>query len=234
MSVQHWREEMTLKYNAKSGDREVKGRLTRYMGKAAEYAVASQLSLRQITVFWPSVDDGCDLMTANGCRIQVKSSYIDGQNRKGEHFYWFPFPQVKYIAVSNQRCRVASVPKLSLYCDVVVCWGIEENRFWVIPSSICDGRGALVLGYDNTHRFSGSIEAMREMRKLGYTNVEIGKKYNVAPSNVSKYINDVSRMEVNPSVMSLARACENAWENIIDFGTTKEIAVEEVPTEEKE
>jgi hypothetical protein len=207
-----------------------------YMGKAGEYAVASQLLIRELSVAWPAVDEGFDLQARNGCRIQVKSSHIDGQTRRGHKYYWFPLGKTKRVILKSKIERIACA-KVSDCCDVVVFWGIEENRFWVVPAELCDTKTAFILGCPDTKRFFGSIQAMRDMVKLGYTHQEISDETGMQRSNVTKYINS-GVMEIKRTGDSTARACENAWHYILDFGAPAaimqepELAIAPVPESE--
>ena len=187
-----------------------------YMGKAGEYAVASQLLVREFSVSWPAVDEGFDLLAGNGCRIQVKSSHIDGETRKGHTYYWFPVAKTKRVILKSEVRRV-DIPKLSDRCDVVVFWGIEENRYWIVPSSICDTKTAFILGCPDTKRYHGGVDDMREMRSLGYTYQEIADKYDIHKGNARHFINS-GRSVVEQSGDSIVRAYEGRWDVITNFG----------------
>ena len=193
-------------------------------GKAGEHVVTGQLMLRGVNVYWPSVDRGCDLLTESGCRIQVKTSHMCSTPKAlaihGEGSYFFPLPRTRRIAVSDNKARTIAKPLFVENCDVVVFWGVETNRFWVVPAELCDRVQAFVLGPSNERRFSGSIEDLREMSRLGYSHQKIADHYNMDRAQVTTYINDTDRMEVKASTVSLARACENAWQNITDFERT--------------
>lgn len=206
------------------------------MGKAGEYAVASQLLIRELSVAWPAVDEGFDLQTKNGCRVQVKSSHIDGQTRRGHKYYWFPVCKTKRVILKSKIERIPCA-KLSECCDVVVFWGIEENRFWIVPAKICDSKTAFILGCPDTKRFYGNLDEMRNMRELGYSYGDIGKHYSLHAGNVRKFILS-GAPEVKRSGDSLVRSYENRWDLIIDFGapaaTMQEPELASLPVPESE
>jgi hypothetical protein len=185
-----------------------------YMGKAAEHAVAAQLLMRQSVPHWPAVDLGYDLLTEKMCRVQIKSSHIDGNTRGGIPYYWFPLAKTRLTIRKNQAVRVP-VAEISKICDVVVFWGIEENQFWVVPSSlvICQG---VALGPPDPKRFFGSLKDMREMHALGYSNYKIGKHYGIDRQSVQQFL-DSGKEEISETISSQLRACEGRWENILDF-----------------
>ena len=95
----------------------IQGMLT---GRAGEYAVAAQLLLREIPVFLPSVDLGCDLMTVDGCRIQVKCAHL--YNRDNAPLYFFPLPKKRRRVRTNQATHMVDKKPFAELCDYVVFW----------------------------------------------------------------------------------------------------------------
>ena len=191
------------------------------VGKAGEHSVAAQLMVRGVNVCFPAVDDGVDLITENGCRIQVKSSHLAITPKmialRGEGCYSFPIPKMKRIAMSDSKSRLRPMPKISEVVDVIVLWGIDQNRFWILPSKMGDEVSLFALGRENPVRYVGSPEALREMVSLGYTHEQIAAQYGISRSRVTVILNHPETCATKPSVASLARECENAWERILDF-----------------
>lgn len=190
-------------------------------GKAGECAVASQLFLRGLPITFAVVDMGVDLFAHNGCRIQVKCAHVlstpKAIAKHGEGSYFFPMPKSKRRAVSDLKVRVIPKASFASVCDVVVFWGIEQNRFWVVPSAICDKVQAFVLGPNDRKRFSGSIEELRELSKLGYSHDEIAVQMNCCRWTITHALGkEIDFQEA--SAVSVARTCEGAWENILNFG----------------
>lgn len=206
-----------------------------YMGKAGEYAVASQLFLRGTSVLWPAIDDGFDLMTSEGCRVQVKTSHIDGRTRKGENYYWFPMANTRQAARGKTAVRVP-IPPMAGRCDVVVFWGIEDNRFWVVPVDMLKGTQGIALGSADPKRFAGSISEMRNMITLGYTRGAVAKHYGIERHSLQQFL-DSGKDIAEVTTTSRVRACENAWHNILDFGQpaaldTQALAIEDSTNKE--
>src|SRR5882724_7433438 len=98
------------------------GRQGMLTGKAGEYAVAAQLLLRGISVFLPAVDEGSDLMTSNGCRVQVKSAHLYRQAYNGP-CYFFPLPKSRRRAITDKTTTLRPKKPFVEICDYVVFWG---------------------------------------------------------------------------------------------------------------
>ena len=190
-------------------------------GKAGEHAVAAQLMIRGVQVWFPACDYGVDLMTGSGCRIQVKSAHFSSSPRMvkqhGEAAYVFPLPHTKRLALTNDKSEIRQRPPMSSVCDIVVFWGIDQNRFWISPSYLCDDRQVYVLGRKNPPRFVGSIQDLEEMKRLGYSRAEIARKYNIDACSIGMIMNRPGFEKQNPSGVSLVRECENAWDYIVNF-----------------
>src|SRR5258708_5833761 len=111
-----------------------------YTGKAGEYIVAAQLLLREVNVWMPAYDDGVDLIAENGCRIQVKTAHVTaGGDRYTRGIYFYPLAQDRRMAVSKERVEIRPRAPFHEFCDVVIFYGVDENRFWIVPSKILIG-----------------------------------------------------------------------------------------------
>ena len=113
----------------------------RQIGQAGVYAASSQLLLAGNNILFPSVDEGYDLMLENGLRIQVKAARLIFQNAPmyKEGVYSFNLrrdfwdPEIKRISTTKFRTYKD-------IADFFVLWGIDEDRFWIIPTSIKNQR----------------------------------------------------------------------------------------------
>ena len=192
-------------------------------GKAGEYAVASQLYLRMVPVMFPPLDLGADLIALSGCRIQVKSAHLCATEKMidncGRGQYFFPLLRSKRRAVTNSVAVMVDRSPFSQVCDVVVFWGIEENRFWVVPACLADKSTGLALGGpDPTNRFVGDLADMRRMLADGESLRAVGRKHGLHPTSIKQLLaNHPDRDYQEPSITSQVRQCENAWDNILDF-----------------
>ena len=119
------------------------GRSYAAIGKAGEYAAASKLALIGHNVLFPSVDEGYDLMLGNGLKIQVKAASLIFQNAPmyKEGVYSFDLRRCVYDASTKKRGP--STQKYRTYkeiADFYILWGIDEDRFWIVPTSIKNKR----------------------------------------------------------------------------------------------
>lgn len=187
-----------------------------FTGKAGEHAVATQLLLREVNVLWPSVDNGFDLIAESGCRIQIKCAHL--YNHKNGPRYFFPLPKTRRVPNSDSTARLITRKLFSEVCDFVVFWGIEQNKFWIVPAHLCDQTTGVELGIEliQKHRFAGSVADMREMLSLGYSRYKIAKHYGINQTSVIQFL-DSGKDTIDETVVSQMRSCEGHWEYILDF-----------------
>lgn len=192
-----------------------------YTGRAGELAVASQLFLRQCPVMFPSVDVGADLHAQlSGCRIQVKSAHICATPKIvakcGRGLYFFPLLKTKRRAITKDRSVMRPRLAFAAVCDFVVFWGIEENRFWIVPAALADKSTGLALGAVDPERFVGSVQDMRDMRALGYSLQKIADHYGILRHTVMNLLRTDKQFQ-GASITSQVRQYENRWDLITDF-----------------
>jgi hypothetical protein len=208
-------------------------RMSSLVGKAGEHAVACQLMLRGLDVGFLGVGVGTDLVAENGCRIQVKSGHLCNSDKRGSAHYMI---LLRKTVAYRRRSTVDSEPKVlyrkpfSEMCDVVVFWGIEQNRFWVVPSKLCDDCYAVRLGMDlvTRPRFVENIADVRSMVDLGYSHSQIATHYGTTRAIIQRFL--AGGKDCDESVTAQMRACENDWGKILDFtrtSTEKSVEVQE-------
>jgi hypothetical protein len=108
--------------------------------KAAEWAVASQLALREIIPMFPAVDLGVDIVLLNGLRLQVKSASLRLNNRGMDGIshnpgYLFDLRRGAWFS-TERRYKKTGLRPYSEVADYFVLWGIDENRFFIVPTSV--------------------------------------------------------------------------------------------------
>jgi hypothetical protein len=139
------------------------------LGQAGVHAVASQLCLRGYVILHPEVDYGVDLMLDNGIRLQVKVAHITYQQssltnntgarggQTGSYFqsgaYGFNLRRGVWEKEGNRMSR-KECRTYEGVADFFVLWGIDENRFWIVPTSVKNrviwfGRADSVNGSNN-------------------------------------------------------------------------------------
>ena len=116
------------------------------LGEAGKYRVAAELLKRGIPVFFPACDDGIDLI-AGEHRLQIKTCRFPRSHRikDGQPKYRFNF-----IHWSTRHVHPA--PKLAHLNEKVthvICWGVDDDLFWVIPAETVRGKSCLSLLKDD-------------------------------------------------------------------------------------
>src|SRR5437867_747185 len=112
-------------------------------GQAGVYQVASQLCLRGYNPMFPCVDHGADLVLEGGVRLQVKAGKLRYSKVYPQGAYWFHIERSRLI---NRRQIGVKIDDWTVICDFAVFWGIDENRFWIVPAPELNGHVCLVLG----------------------------------------------------------------------------------------
>ena len=196
--------------------------LAELTGKAGEHSVAAQIELRGLNVYFPAVDSGVDLLVENGCRVQVKSAHLRCTPSilkiYPEGVYSFHFPKNRHLAVSSSAVRTTPRRSLCDICDVVVLWGIEQNRFWVVPASLFAGRQCIFMGPSNARDFDRDIPEMLRMQSLGYSTYEIADHFGITQGSAWRRLQRVETQKHGDSTACTVRNCEGAWQHIVDFG----------------
>lgn len=118
-------------------------------GQAGVYRVISELMLRGTNAYLPVVDVGVDLILGNGLKVQVKAARLRTQKYKtkgkvyivGPAYFW----SLNCSQKGNSHKYVKRPILYSEQVDYMVLWGIDEDRFWIVPASIVDDAGILTI-----------------------------------------------------------------------------------------
>lgn len=133
--------------------------LTLAQGQAAVHRVLAELLLRRIPCYIPAVDVGVDIALDDGTRLQVKSSKLRSVRSGGRNpnspslgpAYRFSLSMKLHgnFDQGSWRRHASSRPytlrKYSEEVNFLVLWGIDEDRFWIVPADVCNERQGLVL-----------------------------------------------------------------------------------------
>lgn len=114
------------------------GTLGNLKGQAGVWAVASQLALRGHVPLFPGVDIGYDLVSHNGLKLQVKVATITLGSKAAYYptgAYVFNLRRGVWDMTTNRASRKESRTYQDV-ADFFVLWGIDENRFWIVPTSV--------------------------------------------------------------------------------------------------
>lgn len=188
------------------------------VGQAGVWRVASMLALRGTNPHFPGVDHGYDLVTDRGCRIQVKAASLRKNSAYPDGAYWFKFWQATILSgMSNVRERGAK--DYSECSDVVVLWGIDEDRFWLLPSSVLAKTQCLTVGPKGFYQRDEFAEA-KKLRAEGLSQQEIGDRLGISQAAVSYQLRGGRKTLPTETMSAKARANENRWEIITDFVST--------------
>jgi len=110
----------------------------RLLGQAGELAVMSQIMARGVNVAQYQVDNGIDIITETGIKIQVKSSRKRRDKQSGYSYMMYNF-QTKWKRISNysspNKSKTITLSRSFDNVDFLVLWCVEDNAFFIIPSS---------------------------------------------------------------------------------------------------
>lgn len=127
------------------------------LGQAGVYRACSELLLRGVNCSIPVVDTGVDILLHDGRRVQVKATKLAARRSKDKQApslgpaYRFTlsvkqhgnFDQGSWRRTATSRPFV--LRSYSDEVDFLVLWGVDEDRFWIVPAAVCDQRQCLVL-----------------------------------------------------------------------------------------
>jgi len=151
-------------------------------GQAGVYSVAAQLLLRGIVPSFPAVDIGADLYTEMGTRIQVKCGGV--KYRGSYNFCLVHGPS------SNKRGYIDRIADgFHLDADFHIFWGIDDNRFWVVPSGFLEGKTAVVMPPRESVYLRVDEAAIMADYGLGMKQSDIARKYGLSKHQICDVVN---------------------------------------------
>lgn len=187
-------------------------------GQAGVYTVAAQLLLRGHGPSFPAVDIGYDLI-ADGCvKVQVKCAHLTFTSGYGESgCYAF---KLATRTVVKSKMRMINAPRVfSEECDFVALWGIEENRFWIIPAAVLDNKHCVYVGPKCSWKDT-DLQKLREAKAQGKTYREIALENNI---NLATAYNTIAGNRVKgkkSEFTELVRSYEDRWDLIDAYVAT--------------
>lgn len=190
-------------------------------GLAGVFAACSQLALRGHNPCFPGVDYGFDIVLDTGVRLQVKTSML----YMGHPAY--PDGAYRFSIRENQPIRKGQIlqrrPRRNWagLIDFFVFWGVEENRFFVVPVS------QMIAGTIYVRRRREAEFVIRtkvtELKKLGKTNIQIAAELGISPKWVPWLTHPAKKSEKFLTF-------ENNWA-ALDSDTVAQVAIESVETD---
>lgn len=186
--------------------------------------MAAMLALRGINSYFPSVDHGCDLLADGLVRVQVKCTRFSQYNIKAypQGAYYFHLRRAAY-ARGNKTIVKCSPRMFSEDCDFVVFWGIDEDRFWVIPASDVDKVSCVVLGPRTVghgqYRLDIAPDEVKELYNSGWTVADLCRHYGCREGTINKRLSgEITTPKY--TITAKVRACEDRWDFIDGYLST--------------
>jgi hypothetical protein len=202
--------------------------LAALQGQAAVYRVAAEVCMRGHIPLFPAVDFGYDLALDNGIKIQVKS----GRLQKMKH----SFPGGCYRFSFRKNCMaygkrtVGVVRDYSKVADFFVLWGVDEERFWIVPCSEKHTYLYIPAKNDGIQRTPWLDYAkIKQLHAAGMNNCEIGRMFNVSHNTIRLTLKNGESRNNDEGSTRFALTCEGRWD-LLDINAAVEKTVsEQVP-----
>jgi len=187
------------------------------IGQAMVYRVAAELLLRGHVPYIPSVDSGVDILLDNGLRIQVKARSLQAHPAYPEGCYGFSTKENSRKGKWGLRKR-----DWSKICDFIIYVGIDEMRYFVVPST--RHNESFWIRPKGLTRTCVSVEAMKTMRAKGMTYQAIAEELGITDMTVIRNLRKPSKLNSPGGNRHLA-SFEDQW-SLLDINR----AVEEIGT----
>lgn len=117
-------------------------------GQSCVHRVASEIMLRGHNVYFPSVDIGADIILDTGTRIQVKGTRLVTRTKRVQSTYIFQLHGFRLNSSDEGTRWRKKSNHFSAKCDAVILYGQTEQRFWIVPAIILDGKSHIVISND--------------------------------------------------------------------------------------
>ena len=182
------------------------------IGQAGVWRVASMLAVRGFNPHIPGVDFGYDLLLDAGVRIQVKASHLVKTNgKRGTISYVFrtmkPVQAIGYKKQLPIRKRTFSDE-----CEFVVFWGIDQDRFWVVPSLTVDNASAVIVGL-NPYWQDIDIQHGQALVDSGMSVTKAAEQLGVSFKTLDRRLKG-EYVTPNRTMALAVQKCENRWDLI--------------------
>lgn len=175
--------------------------------------VASELMRRGLGVALPLIDLGYDLLLEHGVRIQVRSCHRRVLGH-GKMLNYFLLPTVRRVA-NSQSYKNFYDRKPSDEYDFCVAWGVDEDRFWVIPAILLDGKRSVSLGPECCFK-DANLDQMEALRAQGKTYDQIAKETGFSQCKVWSVMTGKRTGDSRYPDTQRIRDCENRWDYITE------------------
>lgn len=186
------------------------------VGEIGETRVLAKLLELGHIPYRPVVDDhGVDFMLSTGLKLQVKTARLTKRAHQNHMTYSYTLGIVN--TTRNRRGRVLRRKLYSEECDVLILHGLDENRFWICPAYLVDGRACLELG-PRSWRTAGEV---REQLDLGIGVLQTAAELQISRTTVwRRKHGDIAK----GGFVRAVRLCEDKWEFLISARETSKSA----------
>ena len=127
------------------------------IGLAGELRVMSELILRGYNPAKSYIDNGIDFILEDGTKIQVKTTLKKSSDKKGFMSYRFGMRK------GNDKKKINP----SSYCHFIICWGISDNQFWIIPANKIGNRATISLSFPLKYKIGQFVKYLNNWDILG-------------------------------------------------------------------
>lgn len=201
------------------------------IGKAGEHRVISELMLRGHCPSIPEVDNGVDIILENGLHLQVKTSHL-GRTENPHRSYKLGYYRFNLLE-TGYKAKYQNVTRdWTLHCDYLVLWGIDEDRFWILPAT--KDRGMIIVPAKAEDRAAViDIAAAKDMYARGMNMFAISKALGVSRPTVKDHLTGARKGTRADTMTRKILQYENRWD-LLDMNSTVETLIESAPATVRE
>jgi hypothetical protein len=128
--------------------------------------------------------------------------------------YWFKLTHGS-IVTGNNTIKKRGARQFSHQCDFVVFMGIDEQRFWIVPSQMLDGTTlvSLTLGPSGFYK-RDDFEETKRLRASGLTLQQVADHLGISQVAVSYRLRGGNKSLPKQTKSGMVREHENRWDLI--------------------
>lgn len=189
-------------------------------GQVGVYRTAAELLRRGLLPYLPVVDVGVDIIVNGSVRVQVKSTAQAILNRWDARHFNFTLQRAGY---HRGRRVEASRRAFSTEVDFLVLHAIAENRYWIVPAVVGDGRAAFMISAESRQQWIANFDlaTAQRLRAAGTSYRVIGEQLGVSWSTVRARLLQPERRRAYTDLFQY----EDRWDLITGALSTLEEAV---------
>jgi len=160
---------------------------TLLLGQAGVWRVAAMLALKGLNPQFPGIDNGCDLTVEGLVRLQVKATRLRPHPSYDQPIYMLHLRRPAFARGNNTLVK-SSTRCFSDDCDFVVLWGVDEDRFWIIPAKELDHVSFICVGPE-VKKYDLDTNMITQLYKEGNTQEQIAAFFGVPRVTITRRLN---------------------------------------------